>query len=126
MRRLCIGIFGIVFVLLLAAPAGFTAQQQSQTQQQPATTGSSQPSQTQAQQQPAATDASQQPQTQDQTATSDEDETMKGVKPGSEKDVNSIGNRGVGKGVNLVFPAARDRARETGGHGSRKDRQNDQ
>ena len=26
---------------------------------------------------------------------------MKGVKPGSSKDVNSIGNRGVGKGVNL-------------------------
>jgi len=26
---------------------------------------------------------------------------MKGVKPGSEKDVNSVGNRGVGKGVNL-------------------------
>jgi beta-barrel assembly-enhancing protease len=86
MRRLCIGIFGIVFVMLLAAPAGFTAQQQSKTQTQ---------------QQPAATDPSQQPQTQDQTATSDEDETMKGVKPGSEKDVNSVGNRGVGKGINL-------------------------
>jgi predicted Zn-dependent protease len=86
MRRLCIGIFGIVFGLLLAAPAGFTAQQKSQTQTQ---------------QQPAATDQSQQPQTQDQTATSDEDETVKGVKPGSEKDVNSVGNRGVGKGINL-------------------------
>src|SRR5580704_4033006 len=86
MRRLCIGIFGIVFVMLLAAPAGFTAKQQSQTQPQ---------------QQPAATDPSQQAQTQDQTATSDEDETMKGVKPGSDKDVNVIGNRGVGKGVNL-------------------------
>jgi beta-barrel assembly-enhancing protease len=84
MRRLYIGIFGFVFVLLLSAPAGFTAQQQSQTQQQP-----------------AAMDASQQPQTQDQTATSDEDETVKGVKPGSEKDVNSVGNRGVGKGINL-------------------------
>jgi predicted Zn-dependent protease len=90
MRRLCNGIFGILIVLLLAAPAGFTAQQPSQpkTQQQP-------------QAQPTATDPSQQPQTQDQTATSDEDETVKGVKPGSEKDVNSIGNRGVGKGVNL-------------------------
>src|SRR5580693_8340689 len=90
MRRLCNGIFGILIVLLLAAPAGFSAQQPSQpkTQQQP-------------QAQPTATDPSQQPQTQDQTATSDEDETVKGVKPGSEKDVNSIGNRGVGKGVNL-------------------------
>jgi len=86
MRRLCNGIFGVIFVLLLAAPAGFAAQQQSPAQDQ---------------QQPSATDSSQQPQTQDQTATSDEDSTVKGVKPGSEKDVNSVGNRGVGKGVNL-------------------------
>jgi predicted Zn-dependent protease len=94
MRRLCNGIFGIVFALLVVAPAGFTAQQQpqTQTQQQP---------QAQSQQQPAATDPSQQPQTQDQTATSGEDETVKGVKPGSDKDVNAVGNRGVGKGVNL-------------------------
>jgi beta-barrel assembly-enhancing protease len=88
MRRLCNKIFGIILVLLLAAPAGFAARQQSQAQ-------------TQTQQQPAATNPSQQPQTQDQTAPSDEDDTVKGVKPGSEKDVNSIGNRGVGKGVNL-------------------------
>ncbi len=103
MRRLYNGMFGIIFVLLLAAPAGFTAQQQSptQTQQQPAATDSNQQSQTQSQPQPTAADPSQQPQTQDQTATSDEDQTVKGVKPGSEKDVNSIGNRGVGKGVNL-------------------------
>jgi beta-barrel assembly-enhancing protease len=94
MRRLCYGIFGIVFVLLLAAPAGFTAQQQSQTQTQ-------QQPQAQSQQQPTATDPSQQPQTQDQADTSDEDATMKGVKPGSHKDVNAVGNRGVGKGVNL-------------------------
>jgi predicted Zn-dependent protease len=93
MRRPWNGIFGIIFVLLLAAPAGFTAQQQTQTQQQP---------QAQSQQQPAAVDPSQQPQTQDQTATTDDaDTTMKGVKPGSEKDVNTIGNRGVGKGVNM-------------------------
>ena len=94
MRRLCNGIFGIILVLLLVAPAGFTAQKQPQTQNQ-------QQPQAQSQEQPAATDPSQQPQTQDQTATSDEDETMKGVKPGSDKDVNAIGNRGVGKGVNL-------------------------
>ena len=86
MRRLYNEMFGIIFVMLLAAPAGIAAQQQPQTQ---------------AQQQPAATDPSQQPQTQDQAAPSDEDETMKGVKPGSDKDVNAIGNRGVGKGVNL-------------------------
>src|SRR5690348_12361040 len=93
MRRLCNVIYGVIFVLVLAAPAGFAKQQQSQTQTQ---------QQPQAQpQQPAATDPSQQSQTQDQTATSDEDETVKGVKPGSEKDVNAVGNRGVGKGVNL-------------------------
>jgi beta-barrel assembly-enhancing protease len=94
MRRLCNGIFGIIFALLLFAPAGFTAQQQSQTQAQ-------QQPQAQSPQQPAAADTSQQPQTQDQTTTSDENETMKGVKAGSEKDVNAVGNRGVGKGVNL-------------------------
>jgi beta-barrel assembly-enhancing protease len=102
MRRLCYGIFATIFGLLLAAPAGFSAQTpQTQTQQQPAATDARQPSQTQPQQQPTATDANQQPQTQDQTAASDEDETMKGVKAGSSKDVNSIGNRGVGKGINL-------------------------
>jgi predicted Zn-dependent protease len=93
MRRLCNEIFGTVLVLMLAAPAGFSAQQQSQApNQQPAAQTSPQP---------ATTDASQQPQAQDQTSSSDEDSTMKGVKAGSEKDVNSIGNRGVGKGVNL-------------------------
>src|SRR6202795_1733142 len=102
MRRLYYGIFGTIFGLLLAVPSGFSAQNpQTQTPQQPAATDASQPSQTQSQQQPTATDASQQPQTQDQTSASDEDETMKGVKAGSSKDVNSIGNRGVGKGINL-------------------------
>ncbi len=84
MRRLCFGIFGLVFAMLLSGPSGFAAQQQSQPQQQPAATGTTQ-----------------QPQTQDQAATSDDDDTVKGVKPGSEQDVNSIGNRGVGKGINL-------------------------
>jgi len=88
MRRLSHEIIGIVFATLLAAPAGFAAQQQTQPAQQP-------------QQQPAATDSSQQPQAQDQPAASSDDDTMKGVKAGSEKDVNSIGNRGVGNGVNL-------------------------
>jgi predicted Zn-dependent protease len=85
--------FGIVVVLAVAS-AGYAAQTQSQTQtpQQP---------QAQSQQQPAATGAGQPAQTQDQSASSDEDATVKGVKPGSEKDVNSIGNRNVGKGVNL-------------------------
>src|SRR5579862_2596429 len=94
MRHLCNEIFGIFFVLLLAAPAGFAARQQAQTQTQ-------QQPQAQPQQQPAAADSAQQPQTEDQSSASDEDATMKGVKPGSDKDVNAIGNRGVGKGVNL-------------------------
>jgi predicted Zn-dependent protease len=92
MRRLSNGIIGIIFALVVCVPAGFAAQQQTQQQPQPQT-----------QQPPAAPDAAQQPQTQDQSApsSSDEDATVKGVKPGSDKDVNSIGNRGVGNGVNL-------------------------
>jgi len=95
MRRLSSGIVGIISALLLAGPAGFAAQQQGQQPQPQAQP----PAQTQPP--PAATDASQQPQAQDQTTTSSDDETVKGVKAGSEKDVNSIGNRGVGNGVNL-------------------------
>jgi predicted Zn-dependent protease len=93
MRRLYIGIFGFAVALLMAAPSGFAAQQSQTQDQQPPATASGQ--------QPAATDASQQPQAQDQSGASDEDQTVKGVKPRSEKDVNSIGNRDVGKGVNL-------------------------
>lgn len=94
MRRLSKEVFAMMLGLALTASAGFAAapQSQSQTQQQPAA---------QAQRQPASADTSQQPAAQDQTPASDEDATMKGVKPGSDKDVNSIGNRGVGKGVNL-------------------------
>jgi predicted Zn-dependent protease len=91
MRRLCFAVPGIFLALLLVAPVGFTARQQAQPQ-----------TQAQPQQQPASTtDSSQPPQTQDQPAASDQDPTVKGVKPGSENDVNAVGNRGVGKGVNL-------------------------
>jgi predicted Zn-dependent protease len=84
-----------VLALSVAVPAGFAGAQQTptqthpQTQPQPpqtATTDSSQPAQTQDQQQPASSDKEQPP---------------KGVKAGSEKDVDSVGNRSVGKGVNL-------------------------
>jgi predicted Zn-dependent protease len=78
-----------VLALSLVVPAGFAAPRQTQTQpQQPQTptTDSSQPAQTQDQQQPASSDKEQPP---------------KGVKAGSEKDVDSVGNRSVGKGVNL-------------------------
>jgi len=89
---------GIICALAVLASAGFAAPQQTQqpAQQQP---------QAQPQQQPSAPDATQQPQpqTQDQSAPSatDEDATAKGVKAGTDKDVNAIGNRGVGNGVNL-------------------------
>ena len=100
MRRLCITVSGFMFALLLAAPAGSTAQQSSPAQQQP---------QAQPQQPPAAnpspanpTDSTQQPpQAASQSPTTNDDGTVKGVKAGSEKDVNSIGNRNVGTGVNL-------------------------
>jgi predicted Zn-dependent protease len=104
MRRLYIGILAVVFGLLMATSSTFAAQQSqpSQTQPQtPAQTQDQQPPAAASGQQPAATDASQQPDAQDQSGASDEDQTMKGVKAGSEKDVNSIGNRDVGKGVNL-------------------------
>jgi len=87
MKRLFDAALAAVIALSLAVPAGFAGQQQSKTQpQQQATTTDSSQQQTQDQQQPSS---------------SDQDQTMKGVKPGSEKDVNAVGNRGVGKGVNL-------------------------
>ncbi|HVA94116.1 MAG TPA: M48 family metallopeptidase [Candidatus Dormibacteraeota bacterium] len=87
MKRLCNAILVALLGLTLAVPAGFAAPQTSQTQQPKATT----------------TDSSQTSQTQDQqqTTSSDEDKTMKGVKPGSESDVNAIGHRGVGGGLDL-------------------------
>lgn len=111
MKRICNGILVAFFGLSLAVPTGFAAQQQSQSQTQPQaapTTQGQQPpsppnsSQSQASQAPTA-DQSQtsRPQDEEQTTSSDEDQTPKGVKAGSEKDVNSIGSRGVGKGVNL-------------------------
>ena len=90
MKRLFNGFLVAILALSLAVPAGFAAPQQSQTQTQQPQTTSTDPSQTSLQ--------TQNPQ---QTTSSGEDQTPKGVKAGSEKDVNSIGNRGVGKGVNL-------------------------
>src|SRR6266436_3053374 len=87
MKRLFDAALAAIIALSLAVPAGFAGQQQSKTQpQQQATTTDSSQQQTQDQQQPSS---------------SEQDQTMKGVKPGSEKDVNAVGNRGVGKGVNL-------------------------
>jgi len=98
MKHLYGGI-AVWMALFLAAPGGNAARQESQAQGTSQGTSSSQPSQSQ----PAQTQTQAQPsQTQNQQAApSDADQSPKGVKPGSEKDVNSIGNRGVGKGVNF-------------------------
>jgi beta-barrel assembly-enhancing protease len=96
MKHLYYGILAGI-ALLLAAPNGQAAQQaQSQTQQQPST-ATSQNQQNQTQASPAQTS----PSSDQQATSSDEDQNVKGVKPGSEKDVNSIGNRSVGKGVSF-------------------------
>jgi predicted Zn-dependent protease len=87
MKSLCHAILVTLLGLTVAVPAGFASPRQAQQQTQ--------------QPQAAPTDESQQPQDQDQTSSSDEDQTPKNVKPGSEKDVNSVGNRNVGKGMNL-------------------------
>jgi predicted Zn-dependent protease len=84
-----------VLALSVAVPAGFAVAQQTPTQTHPQT--QPQPPQT------ATTDSSQPAQTQDQQQASspDKEQPPKGVKAGSEKDVDSVGNRSVGKGVNL-------------------------
>ena len=110
MNRLSSGFVVAIVVLSLAVPAGFAAQSQSQSPAQSPQAAPTSPSQpppppADSSQKPQATSTDQaqstQAQDQQQTTPSDEDQTPKGVKAGSEKDVNSIGNRGVGKGVNL-------------------------
>jgi predicted Zn-dependent protease len=82
MKRLCHEVNIAILAFLLAVPAAFAAPRQQQTQgQQPSA---------------SSTDSAQQ-----SPSSSDEDQTPKGVKPGSEKDVNAVGNRDVGKGLNL-------------------------
>ena len=81
-----------MLILSLAVSPAFAMPQQTSPQTQP-----------QPPAQPAATEQAQQPAGQDQqpTPATDEDKAQKNVKAGSEKDVNSIGNRNVGKGINL-------------------------
>ena len=109
MKRLLDASVVAILTLAVAIPAGFAAARQSSPQtQQPTTapTNTSTPPQPPAadqssSKQPAATAPTQSTQDPSQSGSSDEDQTVKGVKAGSEKDVNSIGNRSVGKGVNL-------------------------
>jgi len=82
-----------MLALSLAVPAGFAAAQQSQPQTQ-------QPSLPQPPQ--AAPEEQTPPQAPDQPDQSSTDQQKpKGVKAGSEKDVDAVGNRKVGSGVNL-------------------------
>ncbi len=102
MRRLYFAFPGMLLALFLAAPAEFAAQQSGQAQpqtQQPQAQPPQQPASTPDSSQPAQTQAPQ-AQSPDKPA-ADEDQTPKGVTPGSKNDVNAIGNRDVGKGVNL-------------------------
>jgi predicted Zn-dependent protease len=79
----------LVTLPAMASPQGQQPQQQPSTQQQPSQ-GSTQPAQTQ---QPAA-----QPPDAQQPIPQQENPN---VKPGSKQDVNAIGNRGVGKGLDF-------------------------
>ncbi|HEX3371718.1 MAG TPA: M48 family metalloprotease, partial [Candidatus Acidoferrales bacterium] len=101
MRRLSSGLIAIIFVAVIGVPVGRAASRQAQQPQAQPTP----PTQTQAPttQTPPTADPPQTPPTQEQGTppASDEDATAKGVKAGSDKDVNAIGNRGVGNGVNL-------------------------
>ncbi|MBZ5641584.1 MAG: M48 family metalloprotease [Acidobacteriia bacterium] len=106
MKSLCSAILVLILGVCLAVPAGYAAPPQPQSQQSstaqvdptkkpaPPAADTPQPAKDQGQAQGQAQD-------QGQTSSSDEDQTPKGVKAGSEKDVNSIGNRNVGKGMNL-------------------------
>src|SRR6266480_3431067 len=106
MKRLFDAVLVVVLALSIAVPAALAGPRQTQTQSQHPQTAPTDPTQQpqSPQAQPATpTNPPQKPQAQDQpqSSSSDQDQTPKGVKPGSEKDVNSVGNRGVGKGVNL-------------------------
>jgi predicted Zn-dependent protease len=94
MKRLWSFALVSILAISLAVPAGFATPQQSQPQTQ-------QPSSTQPPQ--AAPDEQTPPQAPDQQdqSSTDQQQKPKGVKAGSEKDVDAVGNRKVGSGVNL-------------------------
>ena len=86
-----------VLAFSLAVPGGFAAPQQSQPQA-PQDQQASPPQQPQA----AAGDQTQtQAPDQEDQSSSSQPQKPKGVKSGSEKDVDAVGNRKVGSGVNL-------------------------
>jgi predicted Zn-dependent protease len=91
MRRIVCAVQVGILAASLAIPVAYAASQQQPTEAQP-TVDKATPEQAPSDQ--TATDQT----TTDQTTP---DQPLKGVKPGSESDINSIGNRGVGKGVNF-------------------------
>jgi len=94
----------IAALALIASGAAASAQQTSpQTAPPPPPAAeSTPPAQAPAPSKTAAPpSASSQPATQDESAPTGNSEKSPNVKAGSEKDVNSIGNRNVGKGINL-------------------------
>jgi predicted Zn-dependent protease len=99
--------FVTIWALSIVVSAGFAVPQQSQPQAQQPQAAPTDPAQQPPPPPSSGQEQTQQPQaspndtTQQPSASSGQDQAPKGVKPGSEKDVNSIGNRGVGKGVNL-------------------------
>jgi predicted Zn-dependent protease len=109
MKRSNLGVLAVILAFGIGSGVRLFAAQQPQQQPQPPAQqqtpqASGQPSPPQdAQQPPAAVSSSQQPQAQEdsQAGNSDETKTPKGVKPGSANDVNAIGNRNVGKGLNI-------------------------
>ena len=94
MRRLCNEIFGILFVAATGRSGWLRGATASPDPDAATASGAAPAAARRHGLDPAAPND-------DQTATSDEDATTKGVKPGSERTSTAIGNRGVGKGVNL-------------------------
>lgn len=100
MHRLWNVMLVAVLAFSLAVPGGFAAPQQSQPQapQDQQTSPPQQPQATAGDQ--SQTQAPDQPDQEDQSSSS-QPQKPKGVKSGSEKDVDAVGNRKVGSGVNL-------------------------
>ena len=95
MRRLCIGIFGIRFCAAIGRSGRVHC-----TAAIPDPRRSNNPRRSPSSSPPPRTRASN-PKRRTNRPLPTKMRPMKGVKPGSEKDVNSVGNRGVGKGINL-------------------------
>src|SRR6185312_10169223 len=90
MRRLFQSLAITSLAMSLAVPSAFAGPQQTSPQTQPPP-----PAQT------STADQNSQPTPQDQSSNKNDERSQKNVKRGSEQDVDAIGNRNVGKGINL-------------------------